>query len=94
MCIFQPDVFPRLAAVNRLEDSGAVGGITANRRFSRACVNYIVIGWRNRDRANRRNRLFIEKWNPVRAAIDCFPYAACNRAEIIRVRLADDAFDG
>ena len=43
MGIFQANIFPGFAAVHRFEDPGSVGGIAADRRFSRACVNDVVI---------------------------------------------------
>ena len=60
MRIFQADVLPRLSAIDRFKDSGPVGRITANSRFACAGVNHIVIGGRDGDRADRRNRLLIE----------------------------------
>ena len=91
--ILQANVLPRFSAVDRFEDSGAVCGVATNRSFARAGVNHIVIRCRDCDRADRRNRLFIEKWNPVCAPIGCFPDSACDRSEIIRIGLANDAFD-
>ena len=35
----------------------------------------------------------VEKRRPIRAAVDCFPNAARDRAKIISARLAGNAFD-
>src|SRR4030095_2638968 len=91
--IFQPDVFPVFATVDRFEDAGAVRRVTASRSLARADVNHVVIRWRHCQCADGRNRCFIEKRSPGCAAVSRFPYAPCNRAEIIRVRLAYDALD-
>ena len=50
--VFQTDVLPRFAAVDRFEHPGPVRGITANGRLACASVNHIVIRRRDRDRAN------------------------------------------
>ena len=91
--IFQPNVVPRFAAVDRFKDSGAVRRIAANRRFARADINHVVIGWRNRNRADRRNGCFVEKRSPICAAVSRLPHAARDRTEIICVRLTYDTFD-
>src|SRR6476660_4797292 len=91
--VLEANVLPRFSAVDRFEDSGAVGGIAANGRFTGAGVNHIVVRLRNCNRADRRNRLLVKKWNPVRAAIGRFPDSARDRSEVIRVRLANDTFN-
>jgi hypothetical protein len=37
--------------------------------------------------------LFVEKRNPVCAAVRRLPHSACDRAEVVRIRFADDTFD-
>ncbi len=92
-CIFQADVVPGLAGIDRLENPSAVRGIAADRRFAGADVNHIVIGRRNGDRADRGDRLLVEQRNPIRAAIGSFPHAAGYCAKVICVRLARHAFN-
>ena len=50
--VFQADVLPGLARVQRLIHAGAVGDIAAHRVFARADVNDVVIGRRHCDRAD------------------------------------------
>ena len=91
--ILETNVLPCLSGVDRFKDSDAVGGIAANRRFARAGVNYVVIRCSDCDRADRRNRLLVEKWSPVRAAVGRFPNSARDCSKVICVRLANDTFD-
>ena len=58
--VFQADIRPCFPAIDGLEDSGAVRRVAADRRFSSAGVDYIVIGRRDGDRANGGNRFLIE----------------------------------
>src|SRR5207249_9068616 len=93
MRVLEANVLPCFSPVDRFENSGAVRGIAANRCFAGAGVNYIVIRWRDCDRADRGNRLLVEDWNPVRAAVGRFPDSARDRSEVIRVRLANYTFN-
>ena len=90
----QAHVFPVLSAIDRFVNAGAVRSIAANRRLPRSDVNRVVVRWRYCNRANGGDVLLIEYWNPGGAAVCCFPDSACNRAEVPRVRLVRNAFDG
>ena len=50
--VFQADIFPGLAGIDRFENARAVGGVAAEGRFARSDVNHIVVGRRDRDGAN------------------------------------------
>src|SRR5882724_11422981 len=92
--IFQPDVLPGFAAIDRFEHPGPVRRVAADRRLARSDINHVVIRWRDCDCADRRNGCFIEKRSPICAAVSRLPNSAGDRAEIIRVRFADYTFDG
>ena len=93
MRVLEANVLPCFSAVDRFENSGAVRGIATNRCFAGAGINYIAIRWRDCDRADRGNRLLVEDWNPVCAAVGRFPDSARDRSEVIRVRLANYTFN-
>ena len=50
--VLQPHILPRFTGIDRFEDTGTVGGIAANGRFTCPSIDHIVIGWRDRDRTN------------------------------------------
>src|SRR6266513_2013446 len=91
--IFRQHFGPRLSGVDRFEDASPVRRVTADGGFARTGVNHVVVRWRDRDRANRGNRLFVEKRNPVCAAICRLPNSTRDCPKIISVWLAGDAFN-
>src|SRR5262245_64875111 len=91
--IFQANVLPGFATIDGFEDAGAIGRVATNCRLARADVNHVVVRWRDCDRADGRNGCFIEKGNPICAAVSRLPNPAGNRAEIIGVRFAHYTFD-
>ncbi len=92
--VFQADIPPIAAAIDGLINAVAIGDIAAERGLAGAGVDRVVIARRDRDRADRRRgMLLVEHRLPVGAAVGRFPHAACDRAEIISVRLTRDAFD-
>src|SRR5215831_20618375 len=91
--IFQPDVFPGFATIDGFEDASAVRGVAANCSLASADIYHVMIRWRHCQGTDGRNRCFIEKRNPICAAVSRFPHTPCNRAEIIRVWLTHDTFD-
>ncbi len=58
--VLQADILPSFPAIDRFEDSRSVRRVTADGRLPGAGVDHIVIGWRDCDRANRRNRFLIK----------------------------------
>ena len=51
--VFQSNIFPTLAGVDRFINARSVSRVPANRRFAGADINHIVIGRRDRDCADR-----------------------------------------
>src|SRR5437870_446363 len=92
--IFESDILPTLSGIDRFINTGSISRIAADRRFARSSVDNVVIGRRYRDRADRRNVLFIEKRRPICAAIGRLPDSTSNRPEIISVGFSEHAFDG
>src|SRR5713226_576478 len=86
--VFQTDVVPGLAAIVRTIDAVAEGDVAAYAGFARTDINYIGIGVRHRDAADRGGILLVEERIPGNAPVRGFPNAARHRAKIVRVRLA------
>ena len=74
--IFQADVFPIPAAIDRFINAVAVSDVAAQRRFAGAGVNRVVIDGATAIAPIEELILLIENRRPVRAAIGCFPNAA------------------
>ena len=91
--VTQPGIFPVFSCIDRFVNAGAVSGITANGGFTSADVNGVVIGRRDRERANGRNVLLIKERRPIRSAIHRFPDPARNCAEVPGIRFPRNTFD-
>ena len=89
--VFQSNVVPGLAAVVRTIDAVAEGDVAANAGFAGADINYIGIGVRDGDAADRGGGLLIEERVPGNTAVGGFPNATGDGAKIVRVRLARDS---
>ena len=85
--VFQSDVLPGPAAVERFVDAIAVRNIAANARLARANINNVVVRRRNLNRANRGDGFLIKNRRPVRARVSRFPNPARRRSKIENVRL-------
>jgi len=91
--VAQPDIFPVLSGIDRFVNTGAVSGVPANGGFAGADVNSVVIGWRDREGADRRNVLLIKERRPIRAAVQRFPDSARNGAKVPGVRFPRHALN-
>ena len=87
MSIAKANVCPRFACVGGLVHSVSMRNVAANAGLPGAGINYIGIGIRNGDRANRGDGLFFEKRIPGITSIRGFPNATGHCAEVIGVRL-------
>ena len=83
----QPDVRPRLSAVDGLVDPVSRCQIAANVRLACARVNDQRIRRSHRQRSNRRHRLTVEHRNPCQTRICRLPDAAVDRPEVKRVAI-------
>src|SRR5437016_1782960 len=92
--VFQPNVVPGLAAVVRTIDAIAERDVAANAGFAGTDINYIGIGIRDGDAADRGGGLLVEEGIPGNAAVRGFPNAASNGTKIVSVRLAHDSSYG
>src|SRR5262249_18299628 len=80
-------VLPRLAAVGGLVDAIAGANVAANVPLTRADVNDVGIGGRQRDRPDARRRLIVEGGLPRHAAVDGLPYPARCRRHVVNQRI-------
>ena len=67
---------PRRARVGRLVDAVAHSQVGALQSFAATDVNYVWVGWCDRDRADRAARLFVENRLPYTTVVRAFPDAA------------------
>ncbi len=92
--VFQADVAPVAAAIDRFINAVAISDVAAQGRLAGAGVNRVVIARRDRESADRGGGvLLVEHRLPVLAAVGCFPNAARDAAEIISVRFIRHALD-
>lgn len=89
--IFQADIFPCQASVERLVYAVAIGNIPAYASFACASVDDIGIGRRYGDAADRGDALMIKNRLPGNSGVRCFPDAAPDRSEIIHIGIVRNA---
>ena len=89
----QPDVLERLAGVGRLVDAGAERRALAVVRLAGADVDDVGVGRRDRDVADRRDRVLVEDRRPGRAVVGRLPDAAGREADVDDRRVALDDRD-
>ena len=89
--VLEADVRPRPPAVDRPVHAIAVADRIAQRRFAAPDVDDVGVRRRDRERADRRDRLRVEHRRPRAARVHRFPDAAVDRAEVELVRPARDA---
>jgi hypothetical protein len=95
LAILQPDIAPRLAAVDGFVDAVAVGGIAAHAGFAHAHVDHVGVGIGHRDGAHGTGlELAVGDRQPGAAAVGGLPDAAAHAAEVVDVGLRGNAGDG
>src|SRR6185437_241576 len=92
--VFQADVGPGLAAVQRLVNAIALSEVAANAGFARAYVKDVGVGLGHGDAADGGGALMVEDGFPAQRAVGGFPDAASGGAEIVSARVAGHAHRG
>ena len=89
--VAQADMRPAPAAVGGFVYAVALGDVRAHVGFAAAGVDDLRVGRRDRDRADRADRLRIEDRLPGSAGVAGLPDAAVDGAEIVMARIARHA---
>src|SRR5204863_9517387 len=90
----QADLFPALSGVGRLPQAVAVRDVAADGLFTATDVDDRRVARRYAYRADRAAEKPVGHVSPRLAGIGGLPDAAATRAEVVRVALARDSFDG
>src|SRR5262249_36954180 len=91
--LVESDVRPALAAVGRLVHAVALRDVGAHVGFAGADVDHVRIRLRDRERADRADRLRVEDRLPRSSGVVRFPHSAVDAAEVEMLRLAWDSTD-
>src|SRR5262245_11076832 len=89
----QASFLKTLPTIDRLVHAGAERGALTIVRLTRADVNDVRVGRRDRDVSNRGDRIGIEDRHPCRPVIRAFPDSAGGKPEIDRAWIALDDSD-
>jgi len=92
--VFQSEVLPRSAAIERLINAIAISDVAANASLSRAHIEDVVVGSRDRDAADGSNRLAVKQRLPAYPGVRGFSILHRGGAEVEHVRLTGHAGDG
>jgi len=85
---------PALSRVGRFPDAIADRDVAAHERLTRPDVEDVVIGGRDRDRSDRRERQAVGERLPPRAAVGRLEEAARRRARVVDARFTGLSGDG
>ena len=89
--IAQADVLPSFARIGRFVDTIAVRNVRAQARFTHSNVNYVRVGFGNRDRTNGTGgEVMIRDVRPSDPGIGCFPYTAAGCPHVIHHTIIDE----
>ena len=86
-CRVSPTCFQCLAAVVGAVHAVARADVIARGDLAAADIDHVRIGWRHRERADRRGTLAVEQRLPGASGVGGLPHAAAGGADVERVRL-------